>query len=121
MASTFLQASVRSRAWLILAAFASTIVTTTTRAEEKATLKPRKVKARVQAQPGKPPRDVDMTVHPVAVDLPTVSADKAPIQDDELVLGVVVEGQAVAYPIRFLAIYGVINARVGETPIAPSW
>lgn len=62
-----------------------------------------------------------MSVHPVPVDPPTVEASKAPLDDDDLVLGVVMDGKAVAYPIRFLSMFEVINGRVGETPIAPSW
>ncbi len=41
--------------------------------------------------------------------------------NDDLVLGVVVDGKAMAYPIRYLAMSEVLNDRVGDTPLAPSW
>ncbi len=81
----------------------------------------RTVKAFVQPRPGKPREEIDMAVHTVPVDLPTVEASKAPLDDDDLVLGVELDGQTVAYPIRFLSMFEVINSRVGKTPVAPSW
>jgi hypothetical protein len=81
----------------------------------------RKVRARVQAHPGGPIEDVEMSVHEVPVDPKTVSTDEANLEDDELVLGLVIEGQPIAYPIRYLAMFEVINDRVGDTPLAPTW
>jgi len=51
----------------------------------------------------------------------TVAADAVDLQEDELVVGVVLDGQAIAYPVRYLAMSEVVNDRVGDTPIAPSW
>ena len=81
----------------------------------------KKIRARVQAHPGGPIEDVEMDVHEVPVDPETVTADEATLEDDELVLGLVIEGEAIAYPIRYLAMYEVVNDRVGDTPIAPTW
>ena len=81
----------------------------------------RKVRARVQAHPGGPVEDVEMSVHEVPVDPKTVPAEEANLEDDELVLGLVIEGKPIAYPIRYLAMFEVINDRVGDTPVAPTW
>ncbi len=81
----------------------------------------RTVRARVQAHPGGPIEDVEMRVHEVPVDPKTVSADEVTLEDNELVLGLVIEGQPIAYPIRYLAMFEVINDRVGDTPLAPTW
>lgn len=81
----------------------------------------RTVRARVQARPGGPIEDVEMSVHEVPVDPKTVSAAEAQLEDDELVLGLVIEDQTIAYPIRYLAMFEVINDRVGGTPLAPTW
>lgn len=79
------------------------------------------VRAEVQLRPGGPVEEVEMRVQPVPVDPPTVAAEQADLNPDELVLGVIVDGQPVAYPIRYLALSEVVNDRVGETAIAPSW
>lgn len=79
------------------------------------------VRAEVQLRPGGPVEEVEMSVEPVPVDPPTVEAAEADLDPDELVLGVVLDGRPVAYPIRYLALSEVVNDRVGETPIAPSW
>ena len=81
----------------------------------------RTVKGRVQTRPGGPLEEAEVAVHEVQVDLPSVGAKEASLKEDELVLGVVVEGQAMAYPIRYLALHEVVNNRVGETPLAPTW
>ncbi|MCH7748454.1 MAG: DUF3179 domain-containing protein [Acidobacteria bacterium] len=81
----------------------------------------RTVRARVQAHPGGPVEDVEMEVHEAPVDPKTVTADEATLEDDELVLGLVIEGEPIAYPIRYLAMYEVVNDRVGDTPLAPTW
>lgn len=79
------------------------------------------VRAHVQMRPGGPTEEVEMEVHPVPVDPPTVAADDADLGDDELVLGVVVEGQPMAFPIRYLALTEVANTRVADTPLTPTW
>ncbi len=80
-----------------------------------------KVRAVVQARPGGPVEEVEMDVHAAPVDLPVESAEEADLKDDELVLGLVIDGQAMAYPIRYLAMSEVINGTVGKTPVAPTW
>ena len=84
--------------------------------------KPRSsVRAVVQSRPGGPVEEVDMAVHEVPVDPETVAADEIDLSDDELVLGLVIDGQAIAYPIRYLALFELINDRVGKTAITPTW
>lgn len=83
--------------------------------------KPRTVHATVQMRPGGPVVEADMPVHAVPVDPPIVSASSADLADDELVLGLVLDGEATAFPIRFLAMFEVVNSRVGKTPVAPTW
>lgn len=90
-------------------------------AAKKAEPKPRKVKAFVQPKPGKPREEIEMTVHPAPVGLPMVSADKVELEDDDIVLGVEVESLDVAFPIRYLSMFEVVNTRVSDIPIAPSW
>lgn len=81
----------------------------------------RTIRTRVQVRPGGPVEEVEMGVHEVPVDPPSVSADEADLDDDELVLGLVLDGRPIAYPIRYLATTEVVNHRVGDTPLAPSW
>ena len=81
----------------------------------------RTVRARVQPRPGAAPEEIDMRVHESPVNPPSVVAAAAHLVDDELVLGRVVDGQPMAYPIRYLAPYEVINDVVGSTALAPTW
>ncbi len=81
----------------------------------------RTVRARVQPRPGAPPEEIDMRVHESPVDPPSVAAADADLADDELVLGLIVDGQPMAYPIRYLAPYEVLNDVVGSTALAPTW
>jgi hypothetical protein len=81
----------------------------------------RTVRARVQAHPGGPIEDVEMRVRDVPVDPESVLAEEADLEDGELVLGLVIEGRPMAYPIRYLAMFEVVNDRVGDTPLAPTW
>ena len=83
--------------------------------------KPRKVKAFVQPKPGAPREEIEMTVHAVPVDPPIVSADDAEMDDDEIVLGITLGIHEVAFPIRYLAMFEVVNSQVGKTPVAASW
>ena len=82
---------------------------------------PRTVRAHVQTRPGGPRVEADMPVHEVPVNLPAFSAAEAPLQDGDLVLGVVLDGQPKAFPVRYLAMHEVIDDRVGKTPVAPTW
>ena len=79
------------------------------------------VKGLMQAKPGGPLEEVEVTVHEVPVNLPSFMADNVKLPDDELVLGIVVENIPMAYPIRFLAMYEIVDDQVGETAIAPTW
>lgn len=91
------------------------------REEPAATSRPKTVKVRMQARPGGPAEVIEMPVSEAPVDLPSVPADKARLKDNDLVLGIVVDGQAMAYPVRYLALYEVVDSRVGQTPVAPTW
>lgn len=82
---------------------------------------PKTVTGQMQAHPGGLVEEVEVKVHAVPVDLPLLAADLAPIRDDDLVLGIVADGEAVAYPIRYLAMYEVVDSKVGKTPLAPTW
>lgn len=79
------------------------------------------IRALVQPRPGAEVEEVDMKVHPSPTELTSVGAADAPLTDEDLVLGVIVDGRAMAYPVRYLAMYEIVDDRVGETPIAPSW
>ncbi len=81
----------------------------------------RSIQVRVQPRPGAPVEDVDMKVHASPTDLRTVSADEATLGNDELVLGIVAGHRAMAYPIRYLAMYEIVNDRLGEADVAPTW
>lgn len=85
-------------------------------------LKPAKtVVGLMQARPGGPLAEVEVEVHAAPTNLPSVDAKDAGLTDDDLVIGIVVDGQPMAYPIRFIAMYEVIDDRVGGTPVAPTW
>jgi hypothetical protein len=62
-----------------------------------------------------------MKVRSVPTELRTVAASIAKLAPEELVLGVVRGGKAIAYPIRYLSMYEIVDHRVGDTPIAPTW
>lgn len=79
------------------------------------------IRARVQPRPGAEVEEVDMKVHPSPTELTSVGAGDAPLADEDLVLGVIIDGRAMAYPVRYLAMYEIVDDRVGETPVAPSW
>ena len=81
----------------------------------------RTVKAHVQMRPGGEREEVEMPVWEVPVDPRSVPAAEAELPDDDLVLGVVVDGRSMAWPIRFLALSEVVDDRVGETALAPTW
>ena len=59
---------------------------------------------------------------PVVVNPEFIPASAATfLKEDELVLGVVLEGQAKAYPIRILGQYEVINDRLADTALSATW
>lgn len=60
---------------------------------------------------------------PPITDAPTVAADQAKVGDNDLVIGVVVDGQARAYPINQLTgpRREIINDLLAGTAIAATW
>ncbi len=57
-----------------------------------------------------------------ATDMPTVAASDATyVSPSEDVFGVVINDEARAYPIRFLAYHHVVNDRVADVPIAVTY
>ncbi len=81
----------------------------------------RTVHAKVQPRPGAPVVEFEMPVHAVPVDPVLVSASEAELLGAELVLGLARGDEALAVPISLLANYEVLNSRVGDLPIAPTW
>ena len=79
------------------------------------------VRARVQARPRGPLEEIEMQVHSVPVDPPSVAANESTLENNDLVLGVLIDDRAMAYPIRYLAEFEVVNDRLGETPLTPTW
>lgn len=75
------------------------------------------------------PRDRSEFTHlrddgfPLNVDPEIVSADEAPIGDDDIVMGIVVNGEARAYPVNYMngPLNEVVNDELGGQAIAPSW
>ena len=81
----------------------------------------KKIRVRMPPRPGARPKAITVPIHEVPVNPPFVLADGAGLKDRELVLGLVVDGQPVAYPVRYLAVYEVVNDRVGNAALAPTW
>lgn len=50
-----------------------------------------------------------------------VEAVDAPLNDDELIIGVALEGEAKAYPITVLRFREMVNDELGELPILVTW
>lgn len=50
-----------------------------------------------------------------------VAASQAPLQDEELIIGVALGGQAKAYPITVLRFREMVNDELGGIPILVSW
>ncbi len=107
---------------LMVSLFAFFWNVTLAQSQENEKLKPPKtVTGVMQARPGGPMEEIEVDVHEVPVDPPLVSVDQAPLEDKDLVLGIVKDGQAVAYPVRFLAMSEIVDSEVGNTPVAPTW
>ena len=81
----------------------------------------KQVTAKVQTRPGGPIEEAAMDVFEVPVNPLWASADAVQLEDNELVLGVVVDGQAVAYPLRWLSLYEALNDRIGDAHLTPTW
>jgi len=103
---------------VILALLGAAVAVTGAGAQEE---QGRTVRARVQPRPGAAAELMDMRVREVPMNPESVSADEASLADDDLVLGLVVDGQPMAYPIRYLAAVEVVNDVVGDTSLAPTW
>ncbi len=60
---------------------------------------------------------------PLNVNPQHVPAKEARLEDGDMVLGVVINGQARAYPVNYMngPQNEVVNDTLGGTPIAPSW
>lgn len=50
-----------------------------------------------------------------------VPADQAPLADDELVLGIEIDGEAKAYPITVLSFREMVNDELAGVPILATW
>ncbi len=79
------------------------------------------VRGKMQAHPGGPMEEVEVAVHAAPVNLPIVDADKVNLTDEELVIGIVHDSLAIAFPVRFLAMYEIVDSKVGDLPVAPTW
>jgi len=60
---------------------------------------------------------------PLNLDPVIVTASEAPIGDDDMVMGIVHNGEARAYPVNYMngPTNEVVNDVLGGTAIAPSW
>ena len=79
------------------------------------------VRAVVQMEVGGQPREVDMGVYAVPVDPESLPPGEADLEDREIILGVVQDNHPMAYPIRYLALPEVLNDRIGQVSLAPTW
>ena len=107
----------RSLLWTLVFTLSLTRVAPLTAGDDAS----RSVRVRVQPRPGAPLEEVDMGIYTSPTDLRTVSVDEATLDGNELVLGIVTDGRAMAYPIRYLAMYEIVNDRVGAADVAPTW
>lgn len=60
---------------------------------------------------------------PLNVNPQIVFATEADLRDDDMILGVVFNGQARAYPVNYMngPLNEVVNDQLGGLPIAPTW
>ena len=60
---------------------------------------------------------------PLNVNPEIVTATKAELADDDLIMGVVINGEARAYPVNYMngPRNEVVNDQLGGLPIAPTW
>ena len=68
-------------------------------------------------------RAVPRDAFPVLTDPPMATAAQgdARLDDEDRVLGVVIAGEARAYPLRVMGRHELVNDTLGGTPIAVSW
>ena len=50
-----------------------------------------------------------------------MSSEKADLEDEDLVVGLFIGGEARAYPVRLLSLHEVVNDQVGDKMIAVTW
>ena len=105
----------KSRPWLILcllAALGAATVPAGSEPQQRATNRDRSARTALNEE-GYP-----LNVEPVIV-----SAADAGIADNDLVMGIVHNGEARAYPVNYMKgpLNEVVNDRLGGTAIAPSW
>ena len=81
----------------------------------------KKIRVRMPPRPGARPFATTVPIHEVPGNPPSVSAEEAKLKATELVLGLVVAGQPMAYPVRYLAMFELVHDRVGQTLFAPTW
>lgn len=81
-----------------------------------------------KTQRGEPKDRSDFTLlkeegFPLNVDPEVVPASKAPLENGDMVLGVVIEGEPRACPVNYMngPTNEVVNDTLGGTAIAPSW
>ena len=79
------------------------------------------VQAPVQQRPGEEARLQAMSVAEAPNRPPRGSPEQVPMHANELVVGVEINGEVVAYPLRYLNLVEVVNDEVGGTPVAVSW
>ncbi len=75
----------------------------------------------MQAKPGDEPQMMRSEVFPAPSNMPMAHTDNAQIPADELMLGVHIDGQAVAFPIRFLSLFEVLNQDLGDHRLLVTW
>ena len=80
-----------------------------------------KVSGDVQIEPGGERHLTEVEVVGVPENPLTVPAGELDLPDQDLVLGVVIDGRARAYPIRYLALSEIVDDWIGDTPVAPTW
>lgn len=78
------------------------------------------VRGVMQPMPGEPAALIDAGVRKTP-SLPFVDASEVKLKKQDLVLGVAVDGQAWALPIRFIGLYEVVNSRLGDLPVTATW
>ena len=89
---------------------------------EEAMAKYPKIKISAQPLPFQDVKEHDMAVINQPDDLAIVSAKEAALADDDLVLGIVLNGKAIAYPIAYLAGREVVNDLVnGAKNLVATW
>jgi hypothetical protein len=81
----------------------------------------RTISTRVQMTLGGPREEVEMPVFTVPVNPLRLPASEVDLPDNDLVLGIVAGGKAVAYPVRYLALSEVVDDQIGDLPVAPTW